>query len=846
MGNQDTTRAPQPPAPPPVYNEAFAADGSVRPHWQYLLDSLQAFSPAMLSARREMVERILRDDGATYNDYRSGGGSRDWTLDPTPLLIDSGEWGQIEAGIRERAELLDLVLRDLYGSRELVRLGIIPPGLVFGHRDFLRPCQEADLPGEQQLILFAADIVRDPGGEMRVIADRTQVPSGMGYALKNRSVMSRVFPSLFRDSHVHRLSLYFNSLRRKLNSLGPNGGVPRVVMLTPGVYNETYYEHMFLAGHLGISLVQGSDLTVRDGYVWLKTLGGLSRIDVILRRVDDDYCDPVELKPDSQLGVPGLLEVIRSGRVVVANRLGCGILENRALLKYLPAAGRHLLGREPALASIDTRWCGDPDDLDYTLAHLPELVLKTAHRGAGGCTVFGPTLSAAELGQWRDTLRARPRDFVAQAYVQPSLAPVWDSERNSARPAILRGFAVAGESSYTVMPGGLTRVAAGASELEISNRNGAPSKDTWVLASEPEKQEGPLAVTVPDGGRLVADAALPSRVVENLFWLGRYTERAESALRLLRIVFRELNGATPPSPGNRALLLRGVTQLTCTYPGFMAESARRGDPQGELVAVVLDRQRPGSVAHAVAALLDTVDQVKDFMSADTQRILNDLRDHMQSLPGRLQNGLSPVQEEELDALVTTLLALAGLVQESMMRGQGWHFLQAGRRIERSLQILSLVRSLWVQAVPRGDERPLLEALLLCMDSLVTYRHRYQRTPEIGSALELTLLDGGNPRSVIYQLDALKVHLGAIPLDPGAARLSRPERLLLEAATGLQLADAQQLAQLPEGQGLRGDLDQLLSRVHRLVAGVASALSDSCFDHTGGPRPIGPGDWEGRP
>jgi uncharacterized circularly permuted ATP-grasp superfamily protein/uncharacterized alpha-E superfamily protein len=845
MGPGESRLQPQAPAVETCpYDEAHAADGGVRPHWNYLMGSLQALSPRALAERKALVERALRDDGATYNDYRSDSGSRDWSLDPMPLLLDSGEWGRIESGVRERAEVLDLVLRDLYGPRQLIKLGIIPAELVFAHRGFLRACQGISLPGEQQLIQYAADMVRAPDGAMRIISDRTQIPSGMGYTLENRRVMSRVFPSLFRDSHVHRLSLYFNSLRLKLNALGPNGGVPRVVMLTPGSYNETYFEHQFLANHLGYSLVQGNDLTVRDGYVWLRTLNGLSRIDVILRRVDDDYCDPVELKPDSQLGVPGLLEVVRSGRVVVANPLGSGVLENSGLLKYLPAAGRHFLGRDLSLEAVPTYWCGDAADLRHTLANMDRLVIKTTYHGSASRTVHGAELSQSEQDSLAERIRARPLDYIAQDYVQPSRAPVWDG---GLRPAVLRSFAVAGESSYIVMPGGLTRVATAQGGVEISNRAGSPSKDTWVLASEPEKADALPPVAGPAEGRREATSLdLPSRVVENLFWLGRYVERAESALRLLRIVFSKLGDATPPSPDNRLLLLRAVTQLTCTYPGFMDETLSRGDPQQELLSVVLDIRRTGSVANSVAALFNTVDQVKDFVSADTQRILNGLRDHMQVLPGRLQSGYSPVQEEELDSLVTSLLALAGLIQESMMRGQGWHFLQAGRRIERALQLLSLLRSLWVQCLPERDQAQLLETVLLSMDSLMAYRRRHQRDMDVAGALELLVLDANNPRSVIYQFEQLKSHLAAIPAEVPAGRLSGPERLLLEAGTQLQLAEMSQLARAGHDQYLRSALDQLLARSHHLVSAIAQTINDTCFDHSGGPRPLGPGDWEDGP
>tara|TARA_R110002110_G_scaffold415860_1_gene658706 strand:+ start:22684 stop:25242 length:2559 start_codon:yes stop_codon:yes gene_type:complete len=828
---------------PQAFNEAYEADGKIRPHWQYLLNSLNTLGPLELAQRHQILERILRDDGATYNDYSAGLTAKPWTVDPIPLLIDSAEWGHIERGIRERAELLNLILRDLYGERTLLKHDIIPGELIYSDRNFLRSCQGIELPGEQHLVLYAADLVRSREGDMRVISDRAQTPSGAGYALENRMVMTRVFPSLFRDSHPHRLSLYFNSLRLKLNELNPNGDIARVAILTPGAYNETYFEHAFLANHLGYQLVQGNDLVVRDGYVWMKTLDGLSRIDVILRRVDDFYCDPVELRGDSQLGIPGLLEVVRMGNVAVVNPLGTGILENRGLPRFLDAAARHFLGRELSLKSPASYWCGNPRDQKYALDNLDSLIIKTTFRGPRAQLINAAELGSDGMAKLRAAIINNPVHYVAQEFLQPSNAPVWDRKDSVPRPALLRSFAVADKSSYTVMPGGLTRVGTQAGDIEISNKLGSLSKDTWVLASEPEKQT-PLtsrADTTAPANLPWGAMKLPSRVVENLFWAGRYTERAESALRLLRTVFTRLHGVQPLDSDSRPLLLRAVTQLTGTYPGFMAEDD--GDPEKELLSVVLDESREGSVIYSLRALVTAVDQVKDFMSADTQRILNDLRDDMEALPRRLSRGFSSAPEEELDTLITTLLALAGLSQESMARGQGWHFLDMGRRIERTLQTCSLLRSLWVPASPGQDEVLLLESALVSAEALMTYRRSYQRDMNIANGLDLLLLEPEHPRSMAFQLKAIGQHLQAIPRAPGAGRISEEERLIVEAVNKLQLSDLAQLASVGKGAFLRSDLDQLLSRIQWLVTTTADVLCDKYFVHSAAPQPLSPSDWD---
>lgn len=825
-----------------AFNEAYQADGSPREHWRYLLQSLSELGQEEFKQRQLSLERILRDDGATYNDYSEGLVAKPWSIDPIPLLIDSSEWNDIETGIRERAELMDLILRDLYSERTLLSNGVIPPELIFSHPGFLRECQGLAIPGEQQLIQYAIDMARAPNGDMTVISDRTQTPSGTGYALENRIATSRVFPSLFRDSHVHRLSLYFNSLRLTLNALNPNGGAARVALLTPGAFNETYFEHVFLANFLGYQLVQGSDLTVRDGYLWLKTLEGLSRIDVLMRRVDDYFCDPVELRSDSRLGVPGLLEVMRLGNVAVVNPLGSGILENRGLARYMPAAARHFLGRDLRLPTVPSYWCGDAADRDYVLANINRLVIKTTYRGPQSRSILGTALTAQEQSDLRDAIEAEPLGYVAQEFLQPSSSPVWGSEGETQLPLVLRGFAVAGESSYTVMPGGLTRVGAQPGMFEITNRVGSLSKDTWVLASEPERRAGVQPV-IGSGDQARSDAGmeLPSRVVENLFWFGRYTERTEGSLRLVRTVFNRLGDEEAMDAESRALLLRAVTHLTCTYPGFMEEKALQTRPEQELFSVVLDAQRSGSVVYSMRAMLNAVAQVKDYMSADAQRILNDLNDAMGTLPLRLHGGFTAAPAEELGKLVTALLALSGLAQESMVRGQGWRFMDMGRRIERGLQTISLLRAMWVPVISEGRDHLLVESALLSTETLMTYRRRYQGGVSVANGLDLLLVEPSNPRALVFQLDRLAEHLGALPAPRHPQRFSDEQRALLEAASSLRLARLDEVAQPAPDQYLRSELDQLLSRMQHLLGQAASAINDRYFDHTTGPHPMGPAD-----
>ncbi|HTF95981.1 MAG TPA: circularly permuted type 2 ATP-grasp protein [Cellvibrio sp.] len=827
------------PLPTEGVDEAYDADGHIRPHWRYLLHSLETLGQDTIEERQKKARRILRDDGATYKIYEEPDANQSWQLNPIPLLINSDEWNHIETGLIERAELFNLLLHDIYGERKLIRQGIIPPELLFSHHGFLRPCHRVKLAGAHQLILHGVDLVRATDGHIQVMGDRTQAPSGAGYALENRTVMNRVFPSLFRDSHVHRLSLFFSRLRQRLHELNPNGGVARIVVLTPGTYNEAYFEHAYLANYLGFQLVQGSDLSVRNGYVWMKALDGLKRVDVILRRVDDVYCDPVELKGDSRLGVPGLLEVARLGHVAIANPLGSSVLENPALLRYLPAISRALLGREPHLQSVKTWWCGNPDDLDYVCANLKNLLIKPTYRRPGLYEAYGAELDETKLLAWQNRIRKNPLQFAAQEYIAGAKTPTWHQGKMLPRAAVLRTFAVASESSYAIMPGGLTRVNLDSNRKIISNQHGSVSKDTWVLASEPEKQISLRPVDIQPASE--TSNSLPSRVVENLFWMGRYAERAESALRLLRTVFIQFNRTEKLSDTAQRTLLGAVTHVTSTYPGFTSlQPALLKNPEPEMISIILDQQRLGSVANNLTAMINSAEQVKEQLSSDTQRVINNIGDELEQLKTALEPGALSAPEEALAPLITTLLAFAGLIHESMTRGNGWHFIEIGRRLERALQITSCLRSLLTARLDEPDQESVVESSLLCGEALIPYRRRYQNGIHLDQGLEMIMLNTKNPRSLIYQLTQLEQHFAGLPDDGDT--FSTEHKLLLEATTALKLSDIKTLAKTT--RGIRSELDQLLSRLQYLITSAAKTIAQRYFDHTDGPQLlVKNSDWQ---
>jgi len=507
-----------------AYDEMCSSVDQVRPHWTYLLRSLKALGRAELEHRWQEARRILRDNGVTYNDYGDPQGQdRPWQLDPIPLLIASEEWATIERGLLQRAELLNLLLMDLYGQRECIKKGLLPIEMILEHSGFLRAAHHA-MPkyGQHSLLLYAADLVRAPDGQIWAIADHAQAPAGMGYALENRLVLSRILPSLFRDSQVHRLALFFRTLRNTLSGM-TSFDDPRIVVLTPGPHHETYFEHAYLAKYLGYTLVQGADLTVRDARVCLKTLDGLQPVDVILRRLEDNLCDPLELQADSYSGVAGLMQTARMGRIAIANPLGSSLLENPGLFAFLPQLARYFLGEELLIPSPATWWCGDAQGLDHVLANLEQLIITQINTNVSSSphspdksALRGKLLSQKQRNLLRDKIRQHPQLYVAREEIPRSTAPVFINGQFEPGHLILRSFLVSHSDGYTAMPGGLTQVAA-ATERPLSFGQGTGiSKDTWVLASEPQKHVSLINEIRQHPLLAEGQGELPSRVAENV------------------------------------------------------------------------------------------------------------------------------------------------------------------------------------------------------------------------------------------------------------------------------------------------------------------------------------------
>ena len=810
------------------YDEMVGPDGTVRPHWAQLGAFLDRLDLREVRRLRREVARQIEVDGVTY--HVPGTGERlSWQLDPLPLLVSGEDWAVIEAGVIQRAELLNLVLADLYGPRTLLAEGLIPPELVFDHPGFLRPVDGVRLAGPKQLFTYAGDLVRDTDGTILVVGDRTQAPSGAAYALQNRLVTSRVLAALHRTSHVQRLAPYFRALRAGLQTVAPSQvTLPRTVVLSPGSRNETAFEHALLAARLGLSLVEGADLRVGEGRVWLRSLGHPEPVDVIIRRLDAEWCDPLELRGDSLLGVPGLVEAVRRGSVAVVNTLGSGVLENPALQAFLPAIAQRLLGQSLRLQGVPTRWLGEEEACREVMADPSGWVFKPTARTAGeDNTLVWADLTEPQQAVLRARILARPRRWVAQRPVDSSLAPTLTADGIANRATILRTFAVTDGDSYTVMPGGLTRVAPDEG-LVIANHMGAWSKDTWVLTDRPEPMTGFWSETLP-AISVTPDSVMPSRAAENLYWLGRYAERAEGVARLLREIearrteFFDLHNEA----GSECIeaLLKALTQVTTTYPGFVGagSAARLAAPDAELQRVAGDARQPGTLAHAIANMLDTVDAVRDQLSNDTWLVVVDLQRRLAVPPGA-QTDLTDVGK-----VLHGLLSIQGLAAENMIRDSGWRFMDAGRRIERGLQVLALLRATTTHLRGTSGDGLVAESVLRVAESIITYRRRYRSQARVDTLLDLLLLDPTNPRSLTYQFDRLTEDLRDLPGHPGAGRVSAAERPVLEASTALRVADTAHLASTEVG-AVREELDSFLSHLYGLLVRTAEQVDASHFAH----------------
>jgi uncharacterized circularly permuted ATP-grasp superfamily protein/uncharacterized alpha-E superfamily protein len=810
------------------FDELREPSGDVRPHWQAFARTLTGLSPDEFDRRQRAARASVQDNGVTYNVYDDRGGqARAWQLDIVPLILSSADWAKIEAAVIQRAVLADLLLRDVYGPQRLVREGILPPHLITGHPQFLRPLCGSRPVQDVHVHLYSADLARAPDGSWKVMASRADAPGGLGYALENRLVVAQTFPENFSDMGVARLAAFFNSYKENVLNLGASRR-DRAVLLTPGPYNESYFEHVYLAHYLGLTLVQGDDLAVRDGQVFIKTLTGLERVAAIFRRVDSDFCDPLEFRGDSALGVPGLVEAVRAGGVVLANALGGGVVESPVMDAYLPNVARALLSEDLKIPDIDTIWCGTEWGRKEALERLDHAILRDAFDARPlfsrrSSAKLGADMSAGDRDDAIARIKRRGETLVLQEVSPLGLAPVFENGRFSPKPVSLRVFAAWTPKGWMVMPGGLTRVAADDTVRALSMQSGASSKDAWVISETPVDNftllgQGARALEVKRQGE-----SAPSRAMDNLFWLGRYAERTEAFVRILRAVTSRLID----DPANALEVARKLLiPFSHASDNPIEEIASEQALAEELQLLVFSPYNSRSLQRLLARVEQTGWSVRDRLSLDTWRSIHALAAR-EVLPAQDAPFDAAATRLYLDGLVARAAALAGLSAENMTRGPNYLFLDLGRRLERALHLAWLLRQ--TVAAPDARETEHMRILLEIDDSAMTYRSRYFNVFQLVPFIDLLMLDEHNPRSCAFQLAAIESHLKELPRITLAQRSDVPRRIVQEMRTALANTNPARLSLCEKGE--RPGVIELADAIISSTAELSDALADAYFQHS---------------
>ena len=821
-----------------AWDEMVTGSGQLRGQWQRFFSAHGPFAPDLMERRWQSARGLLFRNGVTCTVYGSGaqpaGTECPWPLDPIPLVISSEEWRQISAGVTQRAALAAAVLEDLHGPRRLIAEQVLPPAVVHANPGFLRPCH--GIRQQPRLLLFAADLVRGGDGAWRVLANRAQSPTGMGYALENRAALGQIMADAFRNLPVAGLAPFFETIRTAIERLAAQAsggdGRPYAVLLSPGPLNEAAFEHAYLARHMGLTLVEGGDLIVRGQAVHLKTLSGLQRVDVILRRVDDDFCDPLELRPDSELGVPGLLEVMRAGGVAVTNSLGAGLIDSVALAAFMPALCQRLLGEPLLLPDVATLWAGDADHRRRLLGSLRGFVVRPAFSAADSRGIVAADLSVEELDRLAAAITADPVSHAAQTMLRPSTAPSWIDGRVEPRPVTLRAFACLGQNGWTVMAGGLGRVSADARHPVVSLQDAAGSKDVWIINEMVRLSPRQRPPTVPPWPLrrtrgLVHEASdLHSRAAEHLFWVGRYAERTDVLARTLRAVADRIANDERPGVDEELQPLLRILGWMGGVPATIVW-ASQADPLGaarQALQVAFDPFNPGGLPAAVAHLHRASAGLRNSLAPDLGGILRQLQSIVATAPAAGNIG---EQTLRLDDAATALAGMIGLEQDGMPRGPGWHFLVLGRRLERAVGIAAAIRGSGL--VEGNSFDPATVDVLLELAAAGSRGHlgiaAADPAADRGSqALERLLADADHPRSLLFVLESIRSLLSALPHVAGRGR-SGPIDAAIDVVDGL--AKEFRTAPLPvDPAALQG----LVARLERLLPGISENVTEAYFAH----------------
>ena len=826
----------------PDIDEAVDGQGRLRPHWGHILGTFSNLRNGGLTEQATRLNAAFDNEGV--NGILQSAARQSWRCDPLPLPIVASEFNALTEGLAQRAELLEAILRDIYGPQSLLADGHLPPALVYPNDSFLRACHmDRKLhPSHRYMDFYAADLIRGQDGAWRVIADRTASAAGIAYALENRQVLSRVIPEVFRGTQMRGLRPFFDvwqgALQRMVNDratigrfqqaqmqsqqqsffaglVAPPQAGPGIALLTPGTSSRHWFEHMMLARELSCALVESGDLTVRGGGVFLKTLKGLQRVDVLLNRKDPRLLDPLELDTGAR-GVPGIMDAMRNAAIHISNHPGAGMVEAPALAAWLPALSMRLLGERLKVPSADTVWLGDEPSRTLVLDDLASWRFRPATDRRPPAR--DPNrLSATDRRALLAEIEQNPWRFAATRAMSPSVAPCVGTDGLEPRPVVLRLYMVFDGATWHAMDGGLARV------VESGNKAGGNrvSKDVWVLNDEGHDVFGILPqLTTPVAIRRTT-GDLPSRVADNLFWLGRYVERLEGSARLVRATMTRVSrGAVLP---HEMVELAALSRALVEAGLIPADAVAVAGGGAALTAALLGSVRDsGSIAGPIARLADSGARVTVLVR---DRLTGDMYGAFTSSLRQIRRNARAVggSSEALSLVMVDILrfsaSVAGLAAENMVRGGGWLFLELGRRMERAQSICTQIGYTLEQSPAQLE--PALRLVLELCDSLITYRTRYLTVLQAGPVLDLVLADDGNPRGLAFQLVSIGNLLDQIA-GPGDRSLSEVAATLADDVQAM----VARVAAAPD-QAIAASL--LPDTLHSLAESIA-ALSDRVTRH----------------
>ena len=813
-----------------------AAQPQLTPEWSEFFEHLGHDGFNDLNRRTAQLQRQIRDNGVTYNLYAdTDNPQRPWSLDLFPLIVSPESWQQVEAGVLQRVRVLDSVMADMYGPQQLLARGLLPPALVQGHPGYLRSMHGVAPIGGTHLHIAAFDLARGPDGNWWVVSQRTQAPSGLGYLLENRLSISRLFPQAFESMHIQRLAATYRALVEGLKQMSPAGKDSHIALLTPGPYNETYFEHAYLARYLGLTLVEGSDLTVRDQHLYLKTLKGLEPVHGLLKRLDDQYLDPLELRPDSRLGVPGLLQVIRAGNVLVANAPGSAFLESPALLGFLPALSRHLLGEELQLPALPTWWCGERAALESALPDLANCVIKPTYRGTKGHNAFeavlGRNLSRRELDEWAGRIVRQGDEYTVQAYLPLSQMPTWTNPPNhppriAPRSMMLRVFAVSdGPRSWRVLPGGLARMVSMHDSIASMQRGGS-SADAWVKTRGEVDRTTLLSPSISADTLTHRKRMVTSRAAENLFWLGRYAERTENSLRLARVILEGLSGDDQSSAPLLSWMRNMAIHNGLVLPAVPSALQARRVFERSLIAGLGNASAVPSVGYNLRSIRHSASALRERLSKEHWNVIVRAEEEFfdRCAENAKDSDFSPLEALRLlEDTSTHMAAVTGAQTDRMTRDDGWRLLSIGRHIER----LGFLSSALLRGFEAGSMASTggFEAMISLFDSSITFHAQYQQSRDITALIDLLVLDRDNPRALGWVAHTLRGRLaklaGSAPneLSPLALSVINPSAW-----------DLREISQ-PDASGRYSVLEKRLDQTTDCAYDISDEIGSIYFTHS---------------